>query len=400
MIFKPLMILLLMASCASAREPWLRHTIDCSSQGADGVRLADVNTDGLPDLVTPWEEGGLVRVYIHPEPAEVRRPWPHVTVGHVASPEDAVLVDLDGDGAMDVVSSCEGMNNTMFVHWAPRPAEEYLKASRWRTQPIPITVGKQAWMFALPKDMDGQRGVDLVVASKGPGAGVGWLESPPNPRALHCWKYHRLLDAGWIMSLIDAKRDQDPVGGILVSDRRGTLRGIKLLADSDRQRPAPDPAWREHALGGEHHEVMFIDYADLNHDGRKEVVAATHQREILVLQRNHDNTWETLTISAPYGARKGKAVRVGDIDLDGVVDLVHSTEPNPDPRTPGITWIKGPLISEDEPAIHPISNLEGSKFDLIQLIDVDRDGDLDVLTCEERDNLGVVWYENPVRSLP
>ena len=25
-------------------------------------------------------------------------------------------------------------------------------------------------------------------------------------------------------------------------------------------------------------------------------------------------------------------------------------------------------------------------------------GDLDVITCEERDNLGVVWYENPARA--
>ena len=37
----------------------------------------------------------------------------------------------------------------------------------------------------------------------------------------------------------------------------------------------------------------------------------------------------------------------------------------------------------------------GVKFDLIQLLDLDQDGDLDLLTCEERDNLGVIWYENP-----
>ena len=30
-------------------------------------------------------------------------------------------------------------------------------------------------------------------------------------------------------------------------------------------------------------------------------------------------------------------------------------------------------------------------------VDMDGDGDLDVLTCEERDNLGVIWYENPLR---
>ena len=32
---------------------------------------------------------------------------------------------------------------------------------------------------------------------------------------------------------------------------------------------------------------------------------------------------------------------------------------------------------------------------LVQLFDIDRDGDLEVITCEERDNLGLIWYENP-----
>ena len=74
--------------------PWERHTIDNSSRGADGVRLADVNGDGLPDITTGWEEGGVIRVYLHPGPAKANNPWPAVTVGPVRSPEDAVFADL------------------------------------------------------------------------------------------------------------------------------------------------------------------------------------------------------------------------------------------------------------------------------------------------------------------
>ena len=99
---------------------WERHVIDNSSRGADGVRAADVNGDGYLDLTTGWEEGGVIRVTMNPGPARVKGKWPAVTVGEVASPEDAVFVDLDGDGRVDVVSSCEGRHRSVCVHWAPQ----------------------------------------------------------------------------------------------------------------------------------------------------------------------------------------------------------------------------------------------------------------------------------------
>ncbi len=396
-MIRSLIILLTLSQLSAAGESWPRHTIDNSSLGADGVRPADVNGDGLLDLVTPWEEGGIVRVYLHPGKDRVRQPWPRVTVGKVASPEDAVFVDLDADGAMDVVSSCEGATKTMFVHWAPKSPSDYLKEEKWKTEPIPATAGKQAWMFALPKQMNGDRQIDLVVSSKGADGSVGWLELPEDARDLDSWKYHRLIGAGWIMSLLEADMNGDSLSDILLSDRRGEARGIKWLEHSGDAATASRPDWPAHPIGGSDHEVMFIDHADLDDEGEKEVIAATHQGEILILTHHKDREWKATAIAAPFGSHRGKSVCAGDINLDGVVDLVHSTEPNPAPRRPGISWLEGPLMRGKEPAVHPISDLAGSKFDLLQLIDIDRDGDLDVITCEERENLGLIWYENPAR---
>ena len=51
-----------------------------------------------------------------------------------------------------------------------------------------------------------------------------------------------------------------------------------------------------------------------------------------------------------------------------------------------------------------ISGSQGTKFDLSQLLDMDGDGDLDVVNTEEHHNaeagnsgLGLIWYENPVK---
>ena len=76
-----------------------RHTIDASSRGADGVKLGDFNGDGRPDLVTGWEEGGVVRAYAHPGPERVRLPWPQVTLGTAPNVEEAIFADLGGDSA-------------------------------------------------------------------------------------------------------------------------------------------------------------------------------------------------------------------------------------------------------------------------------------------------------------
>ena len=129
--------LLVVTGAGTAAAEWKRHTIDDSSQGADGVRLRDVNGDGLLDIATGWEEGGQVKVYLHPGHHRVKQPWPTTIVGKVRSPEDAVFMDVDGNGIMDVVSSCEGQTRTVFVHWAPQSMDHYLEAKQWKTKAIP-----------------------------------------------------------------------------------------------------------------------------------------------------------------------------------------------------------------------------------------------------------------------
>lgn len=374
--------------------PWPRHVIDDASRGADGVRLADVNGDGRLDIATGWEEGGRIRVCLNPGPGSAKLPWPAVTVGEVGSPEDAVFADLDGDGAVDVVSSSEGSVRTMHVHWAPAQ-DDYLDASKWQTEALMPSQGLTLWMFCLPLQVDGRYGIDLIAGAKGGEARIGWFESPQDARNLGAWTWHSICEAGWIMSLVAEDMDGDGDPDILASDRKGESRGCLWL-----ENPGPGPlqaaAWPRHDIGGADHEVMFLTSADLDGDGRRDIVAATAARQILYFARRAGSppAWDDYTIPIPSTAGTGKGVAVGDVNLDGRNDIVFTCEHAED--RPGVMWLSytasptAPLWQS-----HDISGPTGVKYDRVELIDLDTDGDLDVLTCEERTNLGVIWYENP-----
>ena len=385
---KKIFLLLSFAFSVSA-APWKMHIIDNTSRGADGVRLKDVNNDGLPDIATGWEEGGVIRTYLNPGPKKVKQPWPHTEVGQVKSPEDAVFTDLDGDGNFDVVSSCEGKTRTLYFHWAPDFGSK-AKVVKWQTQALPVTAGKQSWMFALPLQVDGG-GMDLVLGSKGGGATIGWLQSPKNPRDIKAWKYHPWYQAGWIMSLISHDMDNDGDLDVLASDRRSKTPGVLWLENpgAKAMRANPSLQWNVHRIGAVGKEVMFITISKDNI-----IHAAVRPNRIHVLRPNADRRkpWREQVITYPsnkYGT--AKAARAADLDGDDQTEIAVSCEAANGAKS-GVFYlkqIKGKWVD------HDIGGPKGLKYDRIELLDLDGDGDLDLLTCEERDFNAVLWYENP-----
>ncbi len=376
---------------AQPTSPWPRHVIDRSSRGADGVRLADVNGDGRLDLATGWEEGGKVRVYLHPGPSTVRQTWPSVTVGQVGSPEDALLVDLDQNGRLDVLSCCEGSTRAIFVHWSPERIEDLLHPERWNTQRLPNLPSSQMWMYACALPIQNPPGVDLVVGSKGDEAGI-WRLKPGSPaRQLDQWTSQLLRPAGWTMSLITADLDQDQDLDLLLSDRKGPRRGVFWLENPGLAEHDQSESWQEHLIGAADHEVMFLTLGDFDADHRQDIVVMTLEGQAICFRRSESDepSWQSETIALPLGHRRGKGVAIGDVDRDGHTDLVITTEDG------CVAWRRSdPLPTSPAAEWFDIGGSVGYKFDRVELLDLDEDGDLDVLTCEERDNLGVVWYEN------
>ena len=351
----------------------------------------DINGDGRPDIATGWEEGGVIRAYLNPGKSKVKLRWPMIEVGKVRSPEDAVFVDLDGDGNVDIVSSSEGQTRTVHFHWSPRndPQREVLP---WRTEAAPATAGKQSWMFAVPMDID-EKGVDLVLGSKGVGATIGWLRSPKNPRDVKAWSYYPWYNAGWIMSLIRHDMDEDGDLDVLASDRRSRTPGVLWLENPGAKSMQENPArkWATHHIGALGREVMFITI------GKGDVIhAAVRPNSIHLLSPDKDRRqpWAEKVInfsSEKFGT--AKAARAADLDGDGQPEIAVTCEAANGAKS-GAFYLKQ-VGNSWEP--RDIGGPKGLKYDRIELVDLDGDGDLDLLTCEERDFNAVLWYENPHR---
>lgn len=374
---------------------WHRHTIDDTAEGADGVRLGDADGDGLLDVVTGWEEGGLIRLYLNPGPERARSAWPVVTVGRVDSPEDAVLVDLDADRAPDVVSCCEGRTRSVYVHWAPRDRGQILEPQAWETGAFPAVERQGSWMFALPLDVDRQHGVDLVLGGKLAGAQLGWLRSPADPRRLADWQWNAWQPIGWTMSLRAIDMNRDGAIDVLVSDRRGDERGYYWLQNPGQQ--AGSQPWNKQPIGAEEDraEFMFLS-ATSDPGGAQQIISIATRDDGLRVSRRTDDGWQHRRVAAHVDTGTPKVADLVDLNGDGRLDLIYTCE-NAHDDLRGIVWIDGWEDDASPAVVHDISGPDGVKFDRIEWLDLDGDGDLDLLTTEERAGLGVVWYENPQR---
>ncbi|WP_461507913.1 FG-GAP repeat domain-containing protein [Rhodopirellula baltica] len=375
-----LLTILALPQCL-AGELWSRHTIDDSLVGADGVRLADFDGDGLQDIVTGWEESGVIRLYLNPGPKNAKKPWSQVTVGLGKSVEDAVAFDVNGDGLLDVISCHEGKSKRVLVHQfdsTDPSTKELLKSENWRTSIVPKLSG-QRWMFAAPVSLRGGSQA-IVFGSKERNASLTIMIPPASGSSdINTWSVRKLRDCGWIMSIQPMDMDGDGDTDIVFSDRRSKHRGVAWL---EQPNSAPGEAeWHEHTIGATKTDALFIDARP------ERVLVTTRRSQFLDLRKNSEGSWVAEKHANPVDVPFGKAIRVLS---DGSIVLTANTHADSAPTKQPAVW-KLNL----ESGWQPICSVDESKFDRIELIDLDGDGDLDLLTCEERQLLGVVWYENP-----
>lgn len=399
------LLLLLFAACGfdavsetveSIETPWQRCAIFDGLNGADGSDEADVDGDGDLDIVSPYEEAARVVVALNPGLPAPCAPWPVVILdGGIGLAEDAKFRDVDGDGRLDVVAASE--SRKLIVYFAP-PRDQIATAAAWTPVAIAAASGVSRWIQLDTADFDGDKLLDIAAGGRlYPDQQIAWFSST-TPRDGASWVKHPVDLCGHTMSLVamDVDRDGDP--DLVTSDM--TYTGPSTAKDPTRvgsrwlENTGAGAAWASHTIN---RPVQKGDPKFLHATPWRVIDGSSDNIRIpgfLTIRTSRDwLTWTALSVTLPADLGQYQDVEPGDIDRDGIEDLVFtSVAAAGTAGRSGVMALLGPSFTVSVDISGPV----GEKFDTLQLVDIDGDGFLDVVTSEQNaPRLGLVWYRNP-----
>lgn len=414
----------LLAFCLFGAKPsyapdifWQKWTIDSNGNGADGVHTGDINQDGLIDVVSGWEQSGDIRLYLNPGNTRVRNEasWSSTDISgglEIKGIEDAAFADLNLDGVIDtVISSIEGSTRNLAIHWLQ--GANFEQRDQW--QATVLSPGQHAgYMKARAGQIDGVGGADIVAGTRdlgGEKAGIYWFKAPGESPWANADQWRRFFVGeidGKSVTLVLKDMDADKLTDIVYSGRNGVgwfkNPGHQVLAQTPLQ-----AVWERIVITDVGSEFTFCDPAG---DGMEDIIMTASRYTTIVARwfKRLDASgrhWAAYPVSSDLlrGAHTRdklalKGVACGFVDGDDRIDLVFTASGNGhgvfmmSPRaaiTDGKSW--------DVTYLTPYA--KDIKYDNLALVDIDRDGDLDIVTTEEGEGVfttgeGVLWFENPL----
>ena len=179
--------------------------------GAQGVAVAQLVPGGGDEVIVS-SGAGIFGFEIPEDPSGGN--WRQIHVSDRPSDEGFAVIDVDGDGLLDVVATTGA---TFLVEWYRAPEWETMSIGEFPSAVFPDRVGAS--------DFNGDGRVDVVVTEENgedQDAETIWWEQPADPSDQ--WVEHQLVSQGTTNSLdvVDIDCDTDP--DIVLAEHRGQRR--------------------------------------------------------------------------------------------------------------------------------------------------------------------------------
>ena len=365
------------AHAAQPKGNWKKHVV-WQGQRTNVAVAADFTGDGKVDVIS--SSGGKTRLFVAPD-------WKQHIIG---DDKDHAFIhgetfDVDGDGDADFIGA---RYQPGLIVWFEQPKNA--TAGPWKAR---IAEDEIIGIHGVLKaDVNGDGKLDLLANSGQPKGkfpnSAAWLEVPKNPHNAKRWIRH-----------IFAKEDAPGLSHYLgAGDLNGDGRlDITLAAKggaADKSGMGEWFAWWEagkdpnkpftkHLLPGKHSGATNIMPADVNGDGKLDIIATRGHGVGLIWYENPK--WAIHEINNDL--QSPHCLQIGDIDNDGDLDAATCAY-----LSRKAAWFEND--GQGKFTTH-IIGADQAAYD-IRLVDMDNDNDLDVLIAGQQSK-NVVWYENPLK---
>ena len=360
------------------------------------IGVADVNGDGIPDLLTSNASGGSGNTVniLQGNGDGTFKQVGSMTVGN--DPTSLVVTDINGDARPDVITSNFGSNNVSIV--LNNSSGNF---SHFFSDPTAAAVGN-APFFVTSADLNGDGSPDLITADFS-GNSVDVLLGNSNGTFKPAVAYSVTspttivvtdLTGNGTLDLVVASAKTDQIT-VFLGNGNGTFKSGVTTNLSDT---------------GAHitYSPDAIAVGDLANDGKEDLVIADDNDDVSILLGNGDGTFaapEQLTISPDIRNVAAYAVAVADTTGDGDDDIVVA-----DTNTDGANGRVEVLIGNGDGTFTQATGYDNSGVDptSIVLADINQNGTLDVVTTNRSSNTVTVIFGiqntigmfGPVQNLP
>lgn len=414
---------------------WQEHIIDdpiiagFGLSGSDGLVIGDVDGDGLEDVIsvhesdseydsasfdpnfTPPPEGHVRIAFASDDPDR----WTNITIAEATdapAPEDVAIADINRDGFLDVVVAAE-LSHLIYLE---NPGGLISRTQTWDRLILPMTKGTGSYIRVFLGDFNSDGIPEITAANKGaqrPGpedyarsTPVSIFQLQGDPLEGDSWSETVLGNYSIPQNAEPVDLDGDGDLDVIIGSR-----GESRLAWFENTGSDFEIEFTEHAIGinGPDMGGFNLSYADLNGDGRLDIIGAAGNKIAWIEQpANLDHAWNSHPIGS-FLPDSITGIEVADIDGDGDQDVIAGSYSR-GPRTGDgevdvsdslgrIGWFENSNNVSSAWKRHDISRRKRGMFDKFIAKDMDNDGDIDFVSTRGNSAPfdGVFWLEQ-VRS--
>ena len=305
---------------------------------------------------------------------------PTALPGPASAASDALAADLDGDGDQDVVTASAGSDT---IAWHAAVGSVFGPA-----QVIEASAAGVRAVAAADLDRDGD--LDVLAASPADDT-IAWYENVSGDGS--AWTGHDLTiqaDGARDVAVADLDRDGDlDVLGVSEHDDRVTW---------FENAGGPAPAFLERTidvdpdgagpLQGIADGASSVAAADADGDGDVDVLVASaldHSVTLFANASGDASSWSAIPVSSSVAG--AVSVSAADVDRDGDLDVLSAA------GTGGAITFHRNAVGDGSLWVATTITASAAAPTSVTAVDLDADGDLDVLTASSGDDT-VAWHEN------